>query len=362
MKRLALLALAALGLVAADFRPALPGYEYRFPRDHFSHPEFQTEWWYYTGNLRTPQGRRFGFELTFFRHGVARPPVRSSPWQVDDLYLAHLALSDIDKKTFHHRERINRAGPGLAAASAELSRIWNGNWHVEWRGNVQSLQAVTDAFTLRLEMVPQKPPVIHGRDGVSRKGPEPGRASHYVSFTRLAASGALELDGASYELAGLAWMDHEFFTNQLSPEQAGWDWFSVQFENGAELMLARMRRNDGSVDPFSHGTFVDRSGAARHLESKDFSLVPGATWTSPSSGAVYPIEWRIGIAPLGLELSAATPLANQELTGRGGPSLTYWEGAMDYEGTLQGKPIRGEGYLEMVGYAAPFRFGEASGP
>ncbi|MBM3773566.1 MAG: carotenoid 1,2-hydratase, partial [Acidobacteria bacterium] len=172
------------------FRPALPGYRYSFPRDHFEHPEFRTEWWYYTGNLRTAGGRRYGFQLVFFRQ-AGRPesarakPENPSAWRVDDLYLAHAALTDIDGRRFHYQKRLNRAGPGIAGASFAERRIWNGNWSARWEGPSQLLEATAEDFRLRLRLAPLKPHVIHGVDGVSRKGAAAGAASHYVSFTRL---------------------------------------------------------------------------------------------------------------------------------------------------------------------------------
>ncbi len=354
MKALAVL-VAALSLPAAEFRLAKPGYEYRFPQDHFAHPEFQTEWWYFTGNLSAASGRRFGFELTFFRHAVAPEAASASPWSVRDLWMAHAALSDIEKGRFLWRERINRTGPGLAGADAATGCVWNGNWQVCWRGERMQLEAVTEEFMLRLEVVPQKPPVIHGRDGTSRKGAGEGRASHYISFTRLSATGTLSYAGERFALAGTAWMDHEFFTNQLSDEQLGWDWFSIQLDNDTELMLVQIRRAGGAVDPFSHGTLVEVSGRSRHLEAGDFRLEPLTRWKSPATGALYPIRWRIQVPALELELEAATPLASQELAGSKVLLPSYWEGAMDYRGRLRGGPVTGRGYLEMTGYDRPVR-------
>ena len=355
MRALALLLAAALGSSAAEFRLAEPGYEYRFPRDHFAHPEFQTEWWYYTGNLEASSGRRFGFELTFFRHAVAPQPASASPWSVRDLWIAHAALSDIEKGRFLWRERINRTGPGLAGVDAAAACVFNGNWQVCWEGEAMHLEAVTEEFTLRLELVSRKPAVIHGPDGISRKGAGVGRASHYVSLTRLSAAGTLDYAGERFALAGTAWMDHEFFTNQLAPEQTGWDWFSIQLDNEMELMLVRIRRADGAVDPFSHGTVVEASGKSRHLGAEEFRLEPLESWTSPATGARYPVRWRIRVLPLQLELEADTPLRSQELAGSKGFLPAYWEGAMDYRGRLQGRPVTGRGYLEMTGYDRPFR-------
>jgi predicted secreted hydrolase len=311
------------------YRTALPGYNYQFPRDHFSHPEFQTEWWYYTGNLRAPDGHRYGFELTFFRRAVDRPAQRSAAWDLDDAWLAHLALSDIDAGRFQYWERLNRAGPGIAGASQELGRVWNGNWKVQWDGGKQRLEAVTDRFTLRLALESQKPPVVHGQNGVSQKSAGAGHASHYISLTRLLASGTL----GTTPVSGTAWMDHEFFTNQLDPDQAGWDWLSLQFDDNTDLMIFRLRRKDGSIDPYSAGTYIDAQGRPVHLSSKDLTLTPGNRKYGP-----YPIEWRVHVPSQGIDVKVTTRLPDQELTN-------YWEGAIEISGTRTGA-----GYLEMTGY------------
>jgi predicted secreted hydrolase len=342
-------------MCAAQYRAAEPGYRYEFPRDHFNHPEYQTEWWYYTGNLRMKDGRRFGYELTFFRQGVpGRQPASGSTWDVSDVYFAHLALSDLKGGEFYHTERFNRAGPGLAGASLEQRRIWNGNWQVQWSGDGQKLAAIAENFALQFRLRSQKPPVIHGFEGVSQKAAGTGHASHYVSFTRLLTSGTLELDGASYDVEGTSWMDHEFFTNSLGADEAGWDWLSLQLDDNTELMLYRLRHKDGSVDPFSSGTYVDREGKATHLKSGDFRMEPrGETWTSPGSGARYPVGWSVAIPSLGLSLEIRTPLVKQELTGRGKRSPSYWEGAIDVTGERMEQAIHGVGYLEMTGYDHP---------
>ena len=351
-------ALFAMNLFAADYRTALPGYRYDFPRDHFSHPDFQTEWWYYTGNLRSAEGRRFGFELTFFRQGVARDVPKDSTWNIEDLYLAHFALSDLDGRQFHHRERINRAGPGLAGANATEARVWNGNWQVRWREGSQSLQAVADRFALRLKLETHKQPVIHGEDGVSQKSRGPGHASHYISLTRLIASGEIELDGRKFTVTGNSWMDHEFFTNQLEADQIGWDWLSAQFADNTELMLFRLRRRDGSLDPFSAGTYVDAQGKTVHLGARDFVLEPaGETWQSPHTHAVYPVQWKARVPSLGLEMEVTTPLESQEIAIPGAEATNYWEGAVVVSAGRNHAPLAGLGYLEMTGYDKPVTMG-----
>jgi predicted secreted hydrolase len=357
--------LLAIAFADMPYRVALPGYEYSFPRDHFNHPEFQTEWWYYTGNLTSREGRRFGFELTFFRHAVDRTE-RANVWDVRDVWLAHFAVSDIESKRFVHTERINRTGAGLAGADAGRARVWNGNWFVQSKldrsapGGVdrQQLEAIAEGFAVSLELRPLKPPVIHGRNGLSQKSEGAGRASHYVSYTRLATRGTLTLESQQFAVEGISWMDHEFFTHQLEQNQTGWDWFSLQFEDGSELMLFRLRRKDGSVDPHSAGTWVDARGRARQLTSAAFELRPTRTWTSPETRGTYPVEWSIRIPPLDLEVELRPLLDGQELVSTTGSRTVYWEGAIDVAGTRQGRPIRATGYLEMTGYAGPVRMGE----
>jgi len=349
-------ALLIFNPLAAQYRTAVPGYRFEFPRDYFDHPDFQTEWWYYTGNLKSSRGRRYGFELTFFRQAVSRDPAHAAIWDVQDLYLAHLALSDLDGQHFYHAERINRAGPGIAGVSASAAIIWNGNWQIQWKSGDQKLEAVDREFQLHLTLQPQKPPVIHGENGLSKKAEGAGQASYYISLTRLAATGKLELNGENLDVNGLAWMDHEFFTQQLDSNQAGWDWLSLQLEDNTELMLFHIRRNDGSVDPFSAGTYVNAQGQSLHLRVNDFTLRPLAeSWTSPDTHAVYPIAWKIVVPKLGIELEAHTPLAAQELSGTPKFVPSYWEGAITLAGHRGKFPLSGVGYLEMTGYDRPVK-------
>jgi predicted secreted hydrolase len=344
-------------LCAQNWQAALPGYHFEFPRDHFSHPDYQTEWWYYTGNLHAADGHRYGFELTFFRQGAqlsrAADKSEDDAWRPDQLYLAHLALSDLDGHMFYHSERLNRAGPGLAGAALSDARYWNGNWEVRWTAlatGKQHLSAVGDRFVLQLDLEPEKPAIVHGRAGVSRKGPLPGQTSHYISFTRLAAAGRLQQKGVFVEVNGTAWMDHEFFTEPPDSDLAGWDWFAIQLKNNEELMLYRLLNKSGQVSRFSSGTYIDSEGRGHFLRAEDFSLKPGKTWQSPHSQAQYPIQWQIHVPSLQLDLIERTELDDQELWSSGSSSPSYWEGAVSYNGTLRGNPISGVGYLEMTGY------------
>jgi len=352
-------ALASSLAAQSPYKEALPGYRYEFPRDYFNHPEYQTEWWYYTGNLSASDGHRFGFELTFFREGVNHDPQKAGTWDVQDLYLAHLALSDLDGKAFYHAERTNRAGPGIAGIDEEQGRIWNGNWSATLHRDEQTLESVEERFAFTLKLEAEKPPVIHGQNGVSQKAEGAGRASHYISLTRLKASGQIQVGQKSYAVIGLAWMDHEFFTHQLKKDQAGWDWFSVQLGDNTELMLYRIRRTDGSVDPFSAGTYVDANGHSVHLQREDFSLMPGQElWKSPVRGAAYPVRWEISVPKIGIALEATTALEAQELAGHSEAVPNYWEGAIALKGRRGMVDVTGVGYLEMTGYDKAVKLGK----
>ena len=349
--------LLLLPVAAAQFRNALPGYRYEFPRDYFNHPDFQTEWWYYTGNVRSVDGRRFGFELTFFRQGVNRDLPKTQTWDVRDIYIAHLALSDLDGHAYYHAERVNRAGPGVAGVSEQPARIWNGNWRIAWQGEEQKLYAVNDQMEVRLRCDPEKPAVVHGENGVSQKAEGSGHASHYISFTRLRTRGQLAIAGKTFDVSGLAWMDHEFFTRQLAANQIGWDWLSMQLDDKTELMLFRLRRKDGSVDPYSAGTFIDAHGASTHLRAADFTLQPLAeVWSSLATHASYPIRWSVSVPQLGIKVDVQTPLPPQEFVGSSSLAPNYWEGAVALAGTKGTAPLTGIGYLEMTGYDRPFEW------
>jgi predicted secreted hydrolase len=359
---LLLFALLFVSLPAASgqYKTALPGYRYEFPRDHFNHEDFQTEWWYTTGNLAAADGREYGFELTFFRQAVDRDPNKTGVWDVQDVYLAHLALSDLDGGKFYHVERTNRAGPGLAGIDANAKRIWNGNWEIGWaRDDEMVLRVVEDRFAFSLALQPEKPPVIHGENGVSQKAAGAGHASHYVSFTRLTTTGTIEVDGESIPVSGTSWMDHEFFTNQLETGQIGWNWLSIQLADNTELMLYQFRRKDGSADPYSSGTYVDAHGKSVHLTSSDFQMTPaGESWTSPVTSARYPVAWTVEVPKLGLKLEAKTRLKSQELSSGGKLSPNYWEGAITIRGTRGESSLSGVGYLEMTGYDRPIELAQ----
>ena len=346
----------------------LSGYSFQFPRDHFGHPEFESEWWYYTGNLFTAPGRHFGFELTFFRRARAVDSAQPSAWDLDQVYLAHFTITDTDGERFVVDERLNRAGPGIAGADAAMRRIWNGNWSVEWRPGdeirpTQVLTAMNRDAALHLVLEPGKPVVVHGREGVSRKvASDPRAVSHYLSFTRMGATGTLTIEGEEFAVTGLAWMDHEFFSDYLTENKVGWDWMSVQLDDGVDLMLFGIRDTQGGYGPDTFGTFVDAGGGAHTIEPGGVVFRPGRRWRSEATGAEYPVEWEVDVPGFGLRLDVRPRIDPQEVFTERGILPAYWEGAVRFTGEREGQPVAGVGYLEMTGYAGKLDIGSIGEP
>ena len=328
-----------------------PGYPWRFPRDHGSHPEYRIEWWYYTGNLASARGRRFGYQVTFFRVGVDPAPENPSRWAVRDLFMAHLAMSDLGTGRHLVGERLNRGGLGWAGAREGTLDVWNGDWRASLSGDRHRLEVVDRAFGVDLHLEPGRGSTLHGEDGLSRKGPSAGNASQYYSMTRMPTTGRVRLDGDWIDVTGASWMDHEFGTTFLEPGQVGWDWFSLQLDDGADVMVFQLRRADGRPDRHSAGTWVGAEGIAVPLDAGDVRLVPGRRWTSPGSGAAYPVEWRVEVPGRGATLDVAAALDAQELDTAASTGVTYWEGAVTVNGRVGGRQVRGRGYLEMTGYS-----------
>jgi predicted secreted hydrolase len=282
-----------------------------------------------------------------------------SQWSVKDLYFAHFALTDIAQQKFHYFERRGRSGVGTGGITQEPLKIWIGDWQMKLKvsadqsdsKNKFDLRASGKGIDLELKLSALKPPVIQGRNGVSQKSEGRGQASHYYSLTRLATTGILKIEGKPSNVKGLSWMDHEFGSNQMSKEQVGWDWFSLQLEDNTELMLYRMRRKDGKADPFSSGTYVKSDGSKIHLGYEDFVIESTGQWTSPHSKGTYPSGWELKVKSLGLVISAKPVLKDQELMTRGSTQITYWEGAVSVDVKKKGKGIKGQGYVELTGYA-----------
>jgi len=347
--------------LAQGFARATGPMELVFPTDHGPHPDFQTEWWYYTGNLLTDEGRHFGYQLTFFRRALlpeAFAPERTSEWATAQAYMAHFALSDTASQTQHAFERLGRGAAGLAGAQAAPYHVWLDDWEVietgpaSYRLRAQAESKAGQAIAIDLELKDLRGPVLQGEQGYSQKGAEPGQASYYYSLTRLESNGTVQVGEFAYPVSGLSWMDHEFSTSVLSANQVGWDWFSIQLSLGAEqepaeLMLFQIRQADGSIDPFSSGTLVYPDGNTRALKREDFTITVTDSWTSPDTAAEYPAGWQLNAPEIGLELKLTPAFADQELN----LSYAYWEGAVQVEGTLLGEAASGRGYVELTGYS-----------
>ena len=334
------------------WRRASPSRTVRVPDDHVAHPEYRLEWWYYTGNLQGDDGRAYGYQVTFFRVGVNAAPTNPSVFTVRDLYMTHVALTDVSGRQHRYADRLNRAGVNWAGARTDRYEVWNENWRASLdAAGRHRVAADTGTFALDLTLEPGKPPVLQGERGYSRKGSDPGNASHYYSLTRMPTSGTIRIGDRVAEVTGASWMDHEFGTSALEPGTRGWDWFALQFDDGRELMVYRLRLDNGRARPLSAGTLVECDGSATHLSADEFALVPRRTWTSPASGASYPVQWDLRIPAAGIELSIAAAVDAQELRTRQSTNVTYWEGSVRLEGTARGTPVRGVGYLEMTGYS-----------
>jgi predicted secreted hydrolase len=346
----------------AGFARAIEPDNVTFPRDLGPHNEYQTEWWYYTGNLETAAGRPFGFQLTFFRRALtpeALTPETLTPeesanleggsgWRTNQIYLAHFTISDIEENAFYPAERFSRGAADLAGAQAEPYRVWLENWVAETAASGQvRLFAQTEEVTLDLTLTETLPPILHGDGGLSPKGPEPGNASYYYSIVQQQAAGKVIIGEESFDVTGLAWKDHEYSTSALSPGAVGWDWFSLQFDDGSALMFFQIRREDGRLEPASSGTYIYPDGTTRTLNRDAWQLTVTDTWASSESNAEYPAGWQISIPELDLAIEGRPLMSDQELN----VSTTYWEGAVEFSGAIGGKTVEGKGYIEMTGYA-----------
>ena len=342
--------------VEQSFRRALSGYTFKFPEDHAAHPEFRTEWWYYTGHLNTSKGRSFGFELTFFRHAL-KPHGKQdgSRWALHSLYFVHFAITDMQKGKFRFQEKVSRGALKTAGADPEKYHVWVEDWEVRLQGETHRLKAGKEDMGIDLTLVPAKEPVIHGNRGVSQKAVGEGYASHYYSLTRLQATGDLQWQGTSHRVSGQAWMDHEFGSNQLRDYQVGWDWFSIQLDNQTELMLYIIRHRDGRADPTSSGTFVHADGRFEYLPPESFEVEVLGSWRSKNTGISYPSGWRLKLPTRQLELKLTPTVKEQELTTKKSTLVNYWEGSVRVNGTFDGKNVQGRGYVELTGYDAQFR-------
>lgn len=331
------------GNSAEGFKRAGEVRRFIFPEDSGPHPEFQTEWWYYTGNLEAASGRRFGYQLTFFRRALSpKSPERRSNWAASQIYFAHFTISDIENGRFYSAERWSRAALELAGARSTPHRVWLGDWSAGKEGDLFNLRAKDGSVSLDLTLEPLKPIVLQGNKGLSQKGKEPGNASYYYSVTRLKTEGSLKVAGREYKVRGLSWLDREWSTSALGEDMEGWDWFSLQLDDGRDIMLYRLRRKDGAADTHSMGSLIEKDGSVKALKASDFSIEVLDTWESTDTGVTYPSKWRVSIPEYAVDLTVTPYQPNQELN----LSFIYWEGAV----SISGGGVSGNGYVELTGY------------
>jgi predicted secreted hydrolase len=333
----------------AEFDRALESRPLQFPADHYAHPRFKTEWWYFTGNLDSDEGEAFGFQLTFFRFALAPSLESRGGWDSQAVWMGHLAVTDVERAAFYNAERFSRDGLELAGNARAPFRLWLEDWSTTGIRDGPfplTLSAADSQFGIELVLDDAKGAIAHGQDGLDRKGAEPGNASYYYSMPRLPAVGEIRIGERVHRVSGEAWMDREWSSNALDPTLAGWDWLALQLSDGSDLMLYRLRTKEGAASEFSTGTWIGDDGGVISLASEDFEMRPIDRWTSPDSGSRYPIRWTVTVPSLALDLDIDAAIANQEMN----LAVRYWEGAVSATGTRDGSTISGRGYLELTGY------------
>ena len=341
----------AMSSDTTGYRRAATVRDFTFPEDHGPHPDFKNEWWYVTGNLSGPDGQPFGYELTIFRFALQPPQddvqlasMGGSGWRTDQFYMAHFAVTDGAGETFHADERFGRGGAGLAGAQADPFRVWLEDWSIESTGEdpfPMRLRAQQDGAAIDLTVRPEKPRVLQGDRGLSQKGPCVGNASYYYAYTRLATEGTVVSGGDTTQVSGQSWMDREWSTSALGPNQVGWDWFALQLDDGRDLMYYQLRNTDGSASRFSEGTIVGPDGRKTAVGREEVEVEVLDTWTSPDGTHTYPVEWRLQVPSANVDVRITALMKNQEMD----VSVRYWEGTVRVTGTDTGR-----GYVELTGY------------
>ncbi len=347
----------AMGGDTLGYARAVGPKDFDFPSDFGAHTDFKTEWWYFTGNLRSEDDRRFGYEFTLFRSALRPPDSLASPsdWSTNQLYMGHFSLADPETGTFHAFERFSRGAAGLAGAESPPFKVWLEDWTMESTATDPSslfplrLQVAEEEIAIDLTLDAVKPMVLQGERGWDPKGEGNGNASYYFSFTRIRTSGTVTIPYGQYDVEGTSWKDHEWSTSALGDDEVGWDWFALQLDDGREIMFYQLRREDGSQSPFTGGTLVNADGSYRHITRDEMDLRVEGQWESPLSGAVYPSGWTLTLPGEDLTMRVTLVMPNQELN----VSVRYFEGAIDVEGSSNGEPITGVGYVELTGYERP---------
>ena len=340
----------ALNSSDAGFKSVSGPREFNFPEDHGPHPDYALEWWYYTGNLATSDGRHFGYELTFFRIGLTYSDTqRTSEWAARQMFSAHLALTDVESEEFYSFERYSRDALGLAGADSEPFKVWLEDWSVAATGEAvlpMRLQAAESGIEIDLVLSSEKGVVLNGESGFSRKSNDGQVASYYYSLTRMPTEGTIAVNGQIQSVRGLSWLDREWSSAQLSDEHVGWDWFALQLSDGRDIMYGVLRPREDSGRPFHLGTIVEADGAYTPIEQGHVQVSVLDRWRSPRGGT-YPSRWRLQIPDIGLDVEITPYVSDQELD----TIVRYWEGAVRIAGTSNGLPVNGNGYVELTGYA-----------
>ncbi len=334
-----------------EWKTITPPLEFSFPRDHGSHPDYRTEWWYFTGQIESAEGRKFGYQFTIFRVGMIAGEAQpgESAMRPRQLLAGHFAIADMDEKTFQFAERFRRIGAGFADASEDDMHAWIGDWEIQRvDGDVVAITAHDNESQIGVEfqLEPVKPIVFQEAGGYSKKGDEEGNASAYLSWTRMKTAGTVFLRGEDYTVQGHSWFDHEWGSSQLGVGVEGWDWFGLHLDDGRDLMIYGLRRSDGELIPQSGGTLVDQDGTAHPLTRDDFTMTALRTWTSPDTNAEYPIEWRVEIPKNDISFSVKPSIDHAEMNTTQSLGVTYWEGPVKLVGQTTGR-----GYMELSGYA-----------
>ena len=345
-----------LGTASKGFAMVMGPRPMEFPADHGPHPEYRSEWWYFTGNLESEDGSRYGFQLTFFRFRLSpNATPRRSEWAADQVYMAHFAVTDVEAGRFHAFERFSRGALDLAGARASPFKVWLEDWSAAGQGGsgdfAARLQASEAEAGIDLEFGPGEGPVLHGDGGFSRKSAVPGYASYYYSYPRMPVTGRLRTPRGSFEVEGEGWLDREWSSSALASDQAGWDWFALRLSDGSELMLYQLRRRDGGVDPFSYGVLIDARGTTLAFGPRDFTIAVTKSWQPADKSLTYPAGWRLRLPAAALDLEVLPLVDDQEWR----QAFRYWEGAVSARGRSGSLAVSGSGYVELTGYAESAR-------
>ena len=344
-----LVVFAPVAVANNAYPPVERGRPLRFPRDHGSHPDFGVEWWYVTGWLADGAGNEYGMQVTFFRNRPRIAESNPSAFAPRQLLFAHAAIANPRENRLRHDQRAARAGFGLAEASEETTRVFIDDWSLSLLDDVYRAKVAARAFSLELAFTPQWPALPNGDAGYSQKGPLPLQASYYYSRPQLAVSGSIVIEGKANAVTGRAWLDHEWSSEYMAQEAAGWDWTGINFADGGSLMAFRMRgRAGGTVR--AGGTLRSKDGDVRTFAPDEIHFTPRRTWRSPRTSVEYPVAMTVSAG--GIAYALEPLFDDQELDASATTGTIYWEGAVRASGA---GGLTGRGYLELTGYGTRLR-------